>query len=114
MKGLAISATMAGLPDRSATAATRPSVVPTGFWGFSLPVSRFDNPADLPATCVLSHSAAWHHPTCRGVVDARRLEIGFRQTNRGHKLINRIGEAREDGAGMVINPVAAALLRSHC
>jgi 3-dehydroquinate dehydratase II len=43
---------------------------------------------------------------CRRVADELKLEIRFHQTNREYELIDWIQEAREDAAGIVINPAA--------
>jgi 3-dehydroquinate dehydratase-2 len=43
---------------------------------------------------------------CRRVGAELKLEIRFHQTNREYELIDWIHEAREDAAGIVINPAA--------
>ena len=43
---------------------------------------------------------------CRKLADELKLELRFHQSNREYELIDWIHEAREDGAGIVINPAA--------
>lgn len=43
---------------------------------------------------------------CRSVGDAHGLHLRFHQSNREYELIDWIHEAREDGAGIIINPAA--------
>jgi len=43
---------------------------------------------------------------CRAVGDAHGLNLRFHQSNREYELIDWIHEAREDGAGIIINPAA--------
>ena len=43
---------------------------------------------------------------CRAVGDANGLSLRFHQTNREYELIDWIHEAREDAAGIIINPGA--------
>ena len=43
---------------------------------------------------------------CRKVGDANGLGLRFHQSNREYELIDWIHEAREDGAGIIINPAA--------
>ena len=43
---------------------------------------------------------------CRKVAEAAGLEIDFHQSNREYEIIDWIHGAREDGAGIVINPGA--------
>ena len=43
---------------------------------------------------------------CRAVGDANGLGLRFHQTNREYELIDWIHEAREDAAGIIINPGA--------
>ena len=43
---------------------------------------------------------------CRKLAEELRLELRFHQSNREYELIDWIHEAREDGAGIVINPAA--------
>ncbi len=43
---------------------------------------------------------------CRAVGDANGLGLRFHQSNREYELIDWIHEAREDGAGIIINPAA--------
>lgn len=43
---------------------------------------------------------------CRNLAEELKLELRFHQSNREYELIDWIHEAREDGAGIVINPAA--------
>lgn len=43
---------------------------------------------------------------CRRLAEELKLELRFHQSNREYELIDWIHEAREDGAGIVINPAA--------
>jgi 3-dehydroquinate dehydratase-2 len=43
---------------------------------------------------------------CRKLAEELKLELRFHQSNREYELIDWIHEAREDGAGIVINPAA--------
>ncbi|MBN9441218.1 type II 3-dehydroquinate dehydratase [Bosea sp. (in: a-proteobacteria)] len=43
---------------------------------------------------------------CRKLAEELKLELRFHQSNREYELIDWIHEAREDGAGLVINPAA--------
>lgn len=43
---------------------------------------------------------------CRALAEELGLALRFRQSNREYELIDWIHEAREDGAGIVINPAA--------
>ena len=43
---------------------------------------------------------------CRKTADALGFEIRFHQSNREYELIDWVHEAREDAAGIVINPAA--------
>ena len=43
---------------------------------------------------------------CRKLAEELKLELRFHQSNRENELIDWIHEAREDGAGIVINPAA--------
>ena len=43
---------------------------------------------------------------CRRLAEELNLELRFHQSNREYELIDWIHEAREDGAGIVINPAA--------
>ncbi|MCT4495438.1 MULTISPECIES: type II 3-dehydroquinate dehydratase [Bosea] len=43
---------------------------------------------------------------CRRLAQELKLELRFHQSNREYELIDWIHEAREDGAGIVINPAA--------
>ena len=43
---------------------------------------------------------------CRALAEELGLALRFRQSNRQYELIDWIHEAREDGAGIVINPAA--------
>ncbi len=43
---------------------------------------------------------------CRRVAAEHGLDIRFHQSNREYEIIDWIHEAREDGAGLVINPAA--------
>lgn len=43
---------------------------------------------------------------CRTLAEELKLELRFHQSNREYELIDWIHEAREDGAGIVINPAA--------
>jgi len=43
---------------------------------------------------------------CRTLADELKLTLRFHQSNREYELIDSIHEAREDGAGIVINPAA--------
>ncbi|MGO4405442.1 type II 3-dehydroquinate dehydratase [Bosea sp. RAF48] len=43
---------------------------------------------------------------CRGLAEELGLTLRFHQSNREYELIDWIHEAREDGAGIVINPAA--------
>jgi len=43
---------------------------------------------------------------CRALADELKLELRFHQSNREYELIDWVHEAREDGAGIVINPAA--------
>ena len=43
---------------------------------------------------------------CRKLAEELKLEMRFHQSNREYELIDWIHEAREDGAGIVINPAA--------
>lgn len=43
---------------------------------------------------------------CRKLAGELKLELRFHQSNREYELIDWIHEAREDGAGIVINPAA--------
>ncbi|WP_199092275.1 type II 3-dehydroquinate dehydratase [Bosea sp. ASV33] len=43
---------------------------------------------------------------CRQLAEELKLELRFHQSNREYELIDWIHEAREDGAGIVINPAA--------
>ncbi|MGO4174692.1 type II 3-dehydroquinate dehydratase [Bosea sp. TAF32] len=43
---------------------------------------------------------------CRMLAEELKLELRFHQSNREYELIDWIHEAREDGAGIVINPAA--------
>lgn len=43
---------------------------------------------------------------CRTLADELKLTLRFHQSNREYELIDWIHEAREDGAGIVINPAA--------
>lgn len=43
---------------------------------------------------------------CRTLADELTLTLRFHQSNREYELIDWIHEAREDGAGIVINPAA--------
>jgi len=43
---------------------------------------------------------------CRKLAEELKLELRFHQSNREYELIDWIHEAREDGAGVVINPAA--------
>ncbi|MFJ5367864.1 type II 3-dehydroquinate dehydratase [Bosea sp. CER48] len=43
---------------------------------------------------------------CRKLAEELKLEVRFHQSNREYELIDWIHEAREDGAGIVINPAA--------
>jgi 3-dehydroquinate dehydratase-2 len=43
---------------------------------------------------------------CRKLAEELNLELRFHQSNREYELIDWIHEAREDGAGIVINPAA--------
>jgi 3-dehydroquinate dehydratase-2 len=43
---------------------------------------------------------------CRELAEELKLELRFHQSNREYELIDWIHEAREDGAGIVINPAA--------
>ena len=43
---------------------------------------------------------------CRKLAKELKLELRFHQSNREYELIDWIHEAREDGAGIVINPAA--------
>ncbi|WP_377848394.1 type II 3-dehydroquinate dehydratase [Bosea sp. UC22_33] len=43
---------------------------------------------------------------CRKLAEDLKLELRFHQSNREYELIDWIHEAREDGAGIVINPAA--------
>ncbi|MDX3808545.1 type II 3-dehydroquinate dehydratase [Bosea thiooxidans] len=43
---------------------------------------------------------------CRKLAQELKLELRFHQSNREYELIDWIHEAREDGAGIVINPAA--------
>jgi 3-dehydroquinate dehydratase-2 len=43
---------------------------------------------------------------CRRLAEELKLELRFHQSSREYELIDWIHEAREDGAGIVINPAA--------
>lgn len=43
---------------------------------------------------------------CRKLAEELKLDLRFHQSNREYELIDWIHEAREDGAGIVINPAA--------
>ncbi|WP_449255454.1 type II 3-dehydroquinate dehydratase [Bosea sp. (in: a-proteobacteria)] len=43
---------------------------------------------------------------CRRLAQELKLELRFHQSNREYELIDWIHEAREDGAGILINPAA--------
>jgi 3-dehydroquinate dehydratase-2 len=43
---------------------------------------------------------------CRSLAEELRLALRFHQSNREYELIDWVHEAREDGAGIVINPAA--------
>ena len=43
---------------------------------------------------------------CRTLAEELKLQLRFHQSNREYELIDWIHEAREDGAGIVINPAA--------
>ena len=43
---------------------------------------------------------------CRKLAEELKLKLRFHQSNREYELIDWIHEAREDGAGIVINPAA--------
>jgi 3-dehydroquinate dehydratase-2 len=43
---------------------------------------------------------------CRELAEELRLALRFHQSNREYELIDWVHEAREDGAGIVINPAA--------
>jgi len=43
---------------------------------------------------------------CRAVAERERFELVARQTNAEHEFIDWVHEAREDAAGIVINPAA--------
>lgn len=43
---------------------------------------------------------------CRALAKKLKLEIRFHQSNREYEIIDWIHEAREEGAGIVINPAA--------
>ena len=43
---------------------------------------------------------------CRKLAEELKLELRFHQSNREYEFIDWIHEAREDGAGIVINPAA--------
>ena len=43
---------------------------------------------------------------CRGVASEQRLALRFEQSNREYEIIDWIHDAREDAAGIVINPGA--------
>lgn len=43
---------------------------------------------------------------CRALAASRKLELRFHQSNREYEIIDWIHEARENAAGIVINPAA--------